>query len=65
MLLLPEIIQGLGTYYNHLELYNLLVSCLRVRDYPMIRRHFLLMPGVFDVLPTTQPIDQPVMMDRI
>ena len=65
MLLLPEIIQGLGTYYNHLELYNLLVSCLRDRDYPMLRRHFLLMPGVLDVLPTTQSIDQPVMMDRI
>ena len=30
----------------------------------MLRRHFLLMPGVLDVLPINQPRDKPVLMDR-
>ena len=63
--LIPDvIIQGLSIYLGAEDVYSLLIACLKGRDFEFLRRKFLLMPGVLDVLPKTQPIGQPVVMHR-
>ena len=55
-----SIVQGVVRYLDHDDVYSLLIACLKGHDFEFLRRKFLLMPGVLDVLPKTQPIDQPV-----
>jgi hypothetical protein len=63
--LLSEIIRGIGTYFSDLEVYDRVVRCL-VDDEFGVLRHFLLVPGVLDVLPPTgHPQGQPVLMLRV
>ena len=64
--LIPDvIIQGLSIYLGAEDVYSLLIACLTHRDFELLRRKFLLMPGILDVLPFNHPKHQPVLTNRI